>query len=248
MSFSVKGKINNSTEPKKCQSLSPQNINSFIFCFYGKIKKEMKRFCHRCHKKIMYNSKINVILIHGKDTDPTKKWYPWLKQEIEKTGIEFLAPKLPKADDPILNEWLDEIEKLAPNENSILVGHSRGGVAILRWLEKQPKNKKVKKVILVATNNPAIKENNQKQDTHGFYELGEYNFEKIKSHCDNFTVLHSEDDEWVPFLAGVKNAKGLNAKFIKFKNKGHFGRKLLKQEIPELLDEITQETGRDCLL
>jgi len=181
------------------------------------------------------------MLMHGKDTDPTQKWYPWLKKEVEKKDIEFIAPKLPKADDPVLNEWLNEIEILNPNKNAIFVGHSRGGVAILRWLEKQPENKKIKKVILVAVNNPAVSEKNQKKDTHGFFELGKYNFKKIKSHCNNFVVLHSEDDEWVPFLAGEENAKGLNAKFLKFKNRGHFGKKLPKQEIPELLDEILQE-------
>lgn len=180
----------------------------------------------------------NVILIHGKDADPSLKWYPWLRKEVEKSGITFFAPKLPKADDPVLDEWLEKIDNLNPDENSILIGHSRGGVAILRWLEKQPENLKVKKVILVAANNPAVIEKNQKKDTHGFYELGEYNFEKIKKHCDNFVVLHSRDDEWVPFLAGEENAKGLNAKFFKFKDRGHFGKKLPKQEIPELLAEI----------
>jgi predicted alpha/beta hydrolase family esterase len=180
----------------------------------------------------------NVILVHGKDTDPTQKWYPWLKNEVEKKNIKFFAPKLPKADDPILDEWLSEIENLHPDKNSILIGHSRGGVAILRWLEKQQKDVEVKKVILVAVNNPAVSEKNQIKDTHGFYELGKYNFEKIKKHCYNFVVLHSEDDEWVPFLAGEENAKGLNAKFLRFKDRGHFGKKLPKPEIPELLDEI----------
>ncbi|MCK5319767.1 alpha/beta hydrolase [Candidatus Parcubacteria bacterium] len=187
------------------------------------------------------NSKINVILIHGKDTDPTKKWYPWLKKEVEKKGVKFIAPKLPKAEDPVLIEWLNEIENSKPDENTIFVGHSRGGVAILRWIEKLPENKKIKKVILVAANNPAVSEKNQKKDTHGFYELGEYNFEKIKHHCNNFVVLHSKDDEWVPFSAGEENAKGLNAKFLKFNNRGHFGKKLPKQEISELLNEILKE-------
>lgn len=182
-----------------------------------------------------------VILIHGKDSDPAQKWYPWLGNEMKKSNIEFIAPKMPKADDPILDEWLGEIDNLNPDENSILIGHSRGGVAIMRWLEKQSDNKKVKKVILVAANNPAVSEKNQIKDTHGFYELGEYNFDKIKKHCDDFVVLHSEDDEWVPFLAGEENAKGLSAKFLKFKNRGHFGSTLPKQEIPELLDEVLEE-------
>ncbi len=183
-------------------------------------------------------NKLNVILMHGKNTNPTKKWYPWLKSEMQKNNIEFHAPFLPKAEDPEINEWLAELDKIKPNENSILIGHSRGGVAILRWLEIQPEDFRVKKVVLVGTNSGYSEKMNKTENNKGFYSKEGFDFSKIKSHCDNFVVLHSEDDEWVPFSAGEENAKGLDAKFLKFKDRGHFGSKLPKQEIPELLDEI----------
>ncbi len=183
-------------------------------------------------------NKLNVILMHGKNTNPTKKWYPWLKSEMQKNNIEFHAPFLPKAEDPEINEWLAELDKIKPNENSILIGHSRGGVAILRWLEIQPEDFRVKKVVLVGTNSGYSEKMNKTENNKGFYSKEGFDFSKIKSHCDNFVVLHSEDDEWVPFSAGEENAKGLDAKFLKFKDRGHFGSKLTKQEIPELLDEI----------
>jgi predicted alpha/beta hydrolase family esterase len=183
-------------------------------------------------------SELNVILIHGKDTNPSQKWYPWLINEMKNRGIKCLAPELPKPNEPVLKEWLDEIDKLKPDGNSILIGHSRVGVAILRWLQKQPQDTKVKKVILVAANNPSVSEKNKKANTHGFYEEGPYDFDKIKNHCDEFVVLHSKDDEWVPFESGKKNAKGLNAKFLIFENVGHFGSRMPEQEILELLNEI----------
>jgi len=179
---------------------------------------------------------MKVVLIHGKDTDPSKKWYPWLKKEVEKKGIQFIVPRLPNFNNPILNEWLDEIDKTKPDEDTILIGHSRGGMAILRWLEGLLKNKKVKKVILVSANHPSIKEKNQPVDTYGFYELGAYNFDNVKSHCDNFVVIHSRDDQWVSFKSGEKNAKGLNAKFKIYENKRHFGFGV--DEVPEVLEEI----------
>ena len=183
-------------------------------------------------------SNLNIILMHGKNTDPTKKWYPWLKSEMQKRNIEFQAPFLPKANDPEIKEWLAELDKTKPNENSILIGHSRGGVAILRWLETQPVNVKVKKIILIGTNSGHSEKMNKTENNKGFYSKEGFDFTKIKSHCDNFVVLHSKDDEWVPFSAGEENAKGLNAKFLKFEDRGHFGSKLPKREIPELLDEI----------
>ncbi len=183
---------------------------------------------------------MKVVLIHGKDTDPTKKWYPWLAGEMQKRGIEFITPHLPNSADPIMKEWINEIDETNPDEHTILIGHSRGGVAILRWMEQLPENKKVKKVILVATNSgltedkPIASESNK-----GFYTENGYNFEKIKRHCDKFIVLHSKDDTWVPFSAGEKNASGLDAKFLQFTDRGHFGNSV--NSIPELLEEIESE-------
>lgn len=113
-------------------------------------------------------------------------------------------------------------------------------MAILRWLEKQPANQKVKKVILMATNSGLESNRTIKSETnYGFYTEKGYDFEKIKNHCDNFVVMHSKDDPWVPFEQGVENTKGLNAKFLEFDHYKHFGTGLNK--IPELLKEVPEK-------
>lgn len=179
---------------------------------------------------------MKVVFLHGKDKTPEDIWYPWLKNKVEEKGFEFIAPELPNTHDPILEKWLNKIDKTNPDKDTILIGHSRGGLAILRWLEQLDKDKKVDKVILVAANNPLIEEKNKKKDTHGFYELGPLNFNKINSHCDKFIVIHSKDDHWVPFKSGKENAEKLNAKFKIYENKRHFGFGI--NEVPEILEEI----------
>jgi len=179
---------------------------------------------------------MKVVLMHGKDTDSKGKWYPWIGDKIRGMGMEFIAPDLPNSEDPEINSWLDELEKTKPEENTILIGHSRGGVAVLRWLENLPSEKKVKKVILVAANSGHSEKMNRTENNKGFFSVEGYDFEKIKSHCDDFVVIHSRDDEWVPFEAGEENAKGLNAKFKIYEDKNHFGR--LTPEVPEVLEEI----------
>lgn len=182
---------------------------------------------------------MKVVLIHGKDTNPSQKWYPWFQKEMKSRGIEFFAPGLPHADNPVYEEWKEEIEKTSPDENTILVGHSRGGVAILRWLEQLPEYKKVKKVILIATNSGFRKKMSIPSETnYGFYNEKGYDFEKIKKHCDSFVVFHSKDDKWVPHEAGVENKEGLGAKFYSFDDRGHFGSNI--KEIPNLIDEIME--------
>lgn len=181
---------------------------------------------------------MRAILMHGKDTDPTQKWYPWFRKVVEDAGLEFNAPTLPNANDPKIEEWVQELQKLNPDEETILVGHSRGGVAILRWLE-QKESKPVRKVILAATNSGFLKNKAVPEENgNGFYTASGYDFDAIREKCNEFVVLHSRDDAWVPFSHGEENAAGLRAKFLMFDDRGHFGRDV--GEIPELLEEVRQ--------
>ena len=182
---------------------------------------------------------MKVILMHGKDTNPTEKWYPWFKEELEKKEIKVHVPELPDSSEPNLLLWLDILATLKPDEETVLVGHSRGGVAVLRYIERLPLGAKVKKVILIAANAGSAKYQetlNPAESNFGFYTKDGYDFETIQSHCDNFVVYHSEDDQWVPFAHGKENAEGLGAEFRVFKDKHHFGKD--DGIVPGLIEEV----------
>lgn len=180
-----------------------------------------------------------VVLIHGKDTNLNQKWYPWLREEITKSGIEFIAPALPQAQDPVLAEWLEAISQTHPDDQTILIGHSRGGVAIMRWLEKQELDKKIKKLILIAANSGRLEDKAiASESNYGFYTEAGYDFDKIRGHCDQIVVFHSQDDPWVPFAHGQLNAAGLKAEMREFYDRGHFGNAM--KTFPELLEEINK--------
>jgi superfamily II DNA/RNA helicase len=119
-----------------------------------------------------------------------------------------------------MEKWVEEIKKLEPDENTILIGHSRGGVATLKYLEKS--KKKIKQAILVATNNS------------GF----EYDFAKINKSCSNFVILHSKDDNVVPYEDGVYISEKTSGLLLSFEDKIHFGNSSKTFEIPEILEQI----------
>ena len=180
---------------------------------------------------------MRAILIHGKDTSSTEKWYPWFKSELEKHGLEVIVPDMPEADDPKLEAWLKIIEDLKPDENTVLVGHSRGGVAVLRYLENMSTGTRVRKVLLVAANSGLLQQQAiPSENSNDFYTEGGFNFTEIKKHCSEFVVYHSKDDPWVPFEQGRENSKGLGAKFVIFENKKHFGKD--SKTVPGLIFEI----------
>ncbi len=175
-----------------------------------------------------------VILLHGKDKTSTDIWYPWIKQQLARLGITCEVPDLPANSNPRISEWKAVIDQQKPDKDTILVGHSRGGMAILRWLETPDRH--VGRVILVAANSANIVDT-----TKGDFYSGPYDFEVIRSNCKQFVTLHSEDDPWVPYEAGLENTKGLDATLISFKNRAHFGKQhdgSTMTSFPELLEAI----------
>lgn len=178
-----------------------------------------------------------VILLHGRNKTPQDAWYPWFKTTCEEKGVSCEAPVLPNANAPVLHEWLDMLEGLRPDADTVLVGHSRGGMAILRWLEQAPESVRVKKVVLVAVNNPAFKDG----AADDFYAKPGYDFEKIRSHCDEFVLFHSHDDDFVPFAAGQSNAAGLHGRLRAYDGLQHFGNNLARMQA--IIDETLCSDG-----
>ena len=86
--------------------------------------------------------KPRVLLFHGRSKKPQDAWYPWFVKTCKDYGIECVAPQMPQADPPVLKEWLKVVEDLHPDDRTVLVGHSRGGMVILKWLEQAPERTK----------------------------------------------------------------------------------------------------------
>ena len=175
-----------------------------------------------------------VVLVHGMKKGPGDVWYPFIKREVEGRGMVCEVPDMGQSQNPLLNEWLTIIDAQRPDDKTVLVGHSRGGMAILRWLETRDVH--VGRVILVAANSATIQD-----EANGDFYCGPYNFEKITRNCDDFVLMYSKDDKWIPYEAGLQNQAGLNGKLLTFEEKGHFGTQgdgSVLLEFPELLEEI----------
>jgi predicted alpha/beta hydrolase family esterase len=138
---------------------------------------------------------------------------------------------------PKRNEWVSEIEhavNLFPDDDVILVGHSLGGPAVLHYLEST--DRKIKGVFLVAS---PIKSTGfdyaPKMAT--FYERP-FKFERIKNMCEHFSIIHGDNDPFVPFLHAESMSQELGVPIISVKNGAHLNTEAGCFELPELRDAI----------
>lgn len=182
----------------------------------------------------------NVLILHGTGNTSAGNWFPWLSQELVKRGFEVWAPDLPQSSQPDEERYLNHIFsnkewKFTPE--TIIVGHSSGGVAALRLLQRLPEDTVIDRCITVGAFT----------NTHGWDSiLGLFrtpiDYGEIKKHAKKFIVYHSDDDPHVPIEDAKELQKALDAEFVFIPGQGHFNLEKGPQygEFPALLEKILE--------
>ncbi len=159
-----------------------------------------------------------VFLIHGFKGTPNGGWRPWLMAELEKQDIYACALSMPTPDTPICTEWVEEIARHVarnPNDEIYLVGHSLGVPAVLHYLESS-QDGPISGAVLVS--GPSEKTSSSKIDNFFAKDL---DFNKIKSKCKKFTIIHGDNDPKVPLANAKFLSEKLNGDLVIVKNGGH---------------------------
>ncbi len=181
-----------------------------------------------------------VFLIHGWQGHPNEGWRPWLKNELEKRGFKIFVPAMLDTDNPKMEDWVGHLVKTVgkPDGNCYFVGHSLGCITILRYLETLKENEKVGGCILVAGFS----------DSLGYRELENFfekpiDWNKIRSHCENFVAIHSDNDPYVPLKYGDVFKEKVNAKVIIEHGMKHFSSSDGITELPVVLESLLEISG-----
>ena len=76
------------------------------------------------------------MLLHGFNSTGNEGCLPWLKSELSRHGLNFVAP-LPHPENPTEEEQVDYVLKnVQMNEKTVLYGHSLGAAVALKVLER----------------------------------------------------------------------------------------------------------------
>lgn len=161
----------------------------------------------------------NVFIIHGSGSKITSNWYFWLKEKLEEKSFKVFLLQFPTGEKQNLENWLKTLEPMKNDlENSIIVGHSLGVPFIINVLNQW--DKKIKAAFLVAgfigkldvEDEPSLEDFSER----------DLDWKKIKSNCQNFYIIHSDNDPLVPLEKAKELARKLETEVILIKNGKHF--------------------------
>jgi uncharacterized protein len=181
------------------------------------------------HEEYMQNLKESKI--DYERLRPQKKWKQWIAQQMP--DVDVLLPLFPSGNNAKYDEWKIYFEKLIPffGDNVTLVGHSLGGMFLAKYLQDNPLEKPVRRIVIVAA----------RYHTNGADHSGSFKVTSatnLSKSAHEIHLFHSKDDPQVEYESLEKfAADSPDAIVHSFENRGHF----TDTTFPEMLELLQQK-------
>lgn len=175
------------------------------------------------------------VILHGSFGSNDGNWFPWLKKELQNRGKQVFVPQMPVGvEKQNFESWSNELDKLAIDENTVIIAHSIAPVFVCKYLVKN--NIRVKKLIFVCGFNNYLGINPDYDTVNEPMYLD--NLEDAKKYCDNIVCFYSDNDPYVRFDVEKQFADTIANKQIIIKGGGHINSESGFKKLEELLDHI----------
>lgn len=179
----------------------------------------------------MNATKVIVVPGNGGAT-PGDNWFPYVERELSALGIKVLNRQFP---DPLLARrefWLPFLRELGADQNTILVGHSSGAVAAMRFAEENP----VLGSVLVAGYLSDLGLESERKS--GYFDRP-WNWDAIRANQSWIIQFSSTDDPFIPIVEARSLREALGSEYHEYEDQGHFGNgRSPKEQFPELIEAI----------
>ncbi len=177
--------------------------------------------------------------LETRDYDPfeeKKRRKNWLKDEL-KLEYQTIKPDMPNKDMASYKArkiWFEKIFPYLNDEDLVLIGHSLGGMFLIKYLWENSFPKKIKQLYLISS---VLDESDMSEEEKyaGDFAYSPEIISNLASKAEQIFIYHSTDDDIVPYSHAKKIAAYLpTAKLVTFTDRGHFS----QPEFPELLENI----------
>ncbi len=179
---------------------------------------------------------MKAMIIPGNgNADMSEIWYPYAKIELEKLGIKVIAKNMPDADLARKEFWLPFIEtQVGEGDDVILIGHSSGAVAIMRYLETH-------KILGAAIVSACYTDLGSENERASGYFSNEWNWAAIKNNAKWILQFGSINDPYIPIEEMRYIHNKLNTEYYEYADQGHFSSDVKKTEFPELITALRKK-------
>ena len=180
-------------------------------------------------------------LLHGWGGKPEGAFRPWLARELETQGYMVDVPALPKTQTPTYETWIPFLHQhiQQTDADTVLVGHSLGGLAILHFLNELPEGQVIGKAVLVApVVDSIIGLSESEKVLFTSWQGKALDTEKIKRSCQHLIGFFSDNDQWIPLESARRLKEQFGASIFIEHNMGHFSDDTGVKEVPMILEEI----------
>ncbi|MCC8467923.1 MAG: alpha/beta hydrolase [Rickettsia endosymbiont of Eriopis connexa] len=172
---------------------------------------------------------IKIVFVPGNGNSTTQdNWFPSVKEELEAYNIEVITTTFPDPELARESYWIPFLRaNIKVDDQTILVGHSSGAIAAMRFAEQYP----ILGSVLVGAYYTDL--GIEQEKLSGYFSCS-WNWKKIRNNQKWISLFASEDDPWIPIEHARYIHKYLNCEYHEYKNQGHFGGDYVKKEFPEL--------------
>lgn len=179
-------------------------------------------------------SKPKIILVHGNGgTKASDFWFPKVKTELESAGLKVIAETMPDRVLARSSKWLPFLhDTLKADENTIIVGHSSGAVAAMRYAETTP----IYGSVLVGASYTDLGDRAEKMS--GYFNEP-WDWRTIKANQKWIEQFASTDDPYIPIEEARFVHGTLGTTYHEDTDRGHY----LGTDFPELVSVIKQRLG-----
>ena len=175
---------------------------------------------------------VKAILIHGNGGCTAGDiWLPWLERELTALGVDVINETFPDNIKARARVWLPHIEALGADEHTILIGHSSGAVAAMRYAETH----RLLGSILVGVCHTDL--GDAFEAASGYYERP-WQWQRIRDNQQWIAVYSSTDDPHIPIAEPRFVAAQLKCSHFEFNDRGHF---IDSRQFPEVVELVRRK-------
>ena len=172
-----------------------------------------------------------AILIHGNGGSTAGDiWLPWLERELTRLGLDVINRTFPDNVKARATFWLPFLDELGADEHTILIGHSSGAVAAMRYAETH----RLAGSVLVGVCHTDLGDSGEAAS--GYYRAP-WQWQRIREHQSWIGIFNSVDDPCIPVGEARFVAAQLRCSYFEFTDRGHF----MDTEVPEVLQFVKRQ-------